>query len=159
MNIYDNGGKIGIGLSNPSAQLDLNMPAGVYEKLFLTKVSDANDDHFRKENATGVSGQFIPYLIGRHASDNRTALFLRGEIDTTNDSGTSPVVSFDAGATSSAITTRPLFMWSNNFESKMVMTAGGFNAWSDLSTYRLQAGRFRQNNFRRGTGAAFYQLA
>lgn len=119
-------GNIGIGTSVPTANLEIATTSAVgAETLFKVRVSDATQDHFRIGNATLTDQQFIPTLYGYHVSDNRSALYLTGAIESSNDTGTFPVMVFDSRLTASVVATRPLFAWDSYGNRKMVLNADG----------------------------------
>ncbi|MCR9250198.1 MAG: hypothetical protein NXI20_07215 [bacterium] len=96
------------------------------EKALEVTVPDSPTDFFRISNSTSGTGQFIPYLIGYHDTDNRLSLMVSGQTSAQNDTGTNPLLSFDARLISNQpITTRPLFEWKSHSQRKMLMKANG----------------------------------
>lgn len=121
-------GKLGVGTETPETTIHVETPGvtGSGERLMKLTVSDASQDYLQFNNATGANNQFIPVVKGYHTSDNRTALYLSGEIAPGNDAGNSPVMIFDARVTGAAVTTRPAFAWTTYSQTRMTMLANGY---------------------------------
>ena len=124
MKIHTNG-NVGIGVTIPKSKLDILTPATAYESFFRVKTSDAPGDELLINNATETNGQFIPNIVGKHTSDNRSALYLTGSIDESNDAGNKPIMTFDSRIVSKNVTTRPLFGWDSYGQRKMTLSAKG----------------------------------
>lgn len=111
---------VGIGTSTPSKLLHVNAAAiGTgRESLFYGTVSDgAALDVFTVGNATQTDNIFSPVFIGRSESTAMTGLTFRPLAPTTSDTGTVPLMQFQAAldstadalnGTMSAVVTRPL---------------------------------------------------
>ena len=119
-------GKVGLGTDSPTAHLHLNVPSisGV-EKAFKVQISDAVSDYFQIQNGTGVHNQFIPRLLGYRESDNRTVMGLSAEVPDANDTGSNPMLAFDARRVGGKILNRPLFQWNSYTTNYMTMSATG----------------------------------
>lgn len=125
-NSYFNGGNIGIGTNDPTASLEINTPAiAGTETLLKLRVSDAAQDYLRIGNGTGGNAQFLPNLVGYRVSDSRPSLYLTASTETTMDTGSDPLMTFDSRTTSATIITRPLFSWDSYGNRKMILTANG----------------------------------
>ena len=119
-------GKVGIGSTAPSANLEITSSAiAGAETLLKLNVTDAPKDYLKIANSTGADGQFLPSIEGYHVSDNRSALYLTGSIDDLNDNGVSPIMVFDSRRSGLAVTTRPLFAWDSYGTRKMILTSNG----------------------------------
>lgn len=109
--------------------------SGTRETILQASVSDAGNDAFHIFNATTVDGSFAPGFSGSRFSSNLFALGFIAQTNAANDTGTSPLMLFEARRTDSltdpnngslsAITTRPLFAWQTFGSEYMRMTAGG----------------------------------
>jgi hypothetical protein len=119
-------GNVGIGTSSPDNTLHIIADAvSGPENTLKIGVSDATSDYFQIKNSTSSTSQFIPTLKGYHVSDNREALYLTGEISSSNDTGTRAIVTFNARVSSASVQVRPLFKWSNYTSTKMILTSSG----------------------------------
>ena len=118
-------GNLGIGVTNPSAKIELLTPATSFEAFLKLKTSDSANDYFTINNATGANGQLIPNLVGQHTSDNRQALYLSGRIGENNDVGTEPIMIFDSRITNRPVNNRPLFGWDSYGKRRMTLDAKG----------------------------------
>ncbi len=96
------------------------------EKALEIKVPDSSTDFFRINNSTGSAGQFIPYVVGYHDTDNRHALVISAQTDASRDTGTNALLTFDARLSNNqVISNRPLFEWKSYTQQKMVLDADG----------------------------------
>lgn len=122
-------GKVGIGTTTPTAPLQVQGTAipSTNENLAYFTVSDAPGAYFGIGNGTTFDGSFHPKLFGRQSSlSNGSAANYAGVIDSTQDSGSTAVVNFQAHLdTSSPVVTRPIFQWSNWSTKLMTMDADG----------------------------------
>ncbi len=120
-------GNVGIGVPIPAFKLDIMSSDSVaYEQLLRLRTNDApSGDYFSVINTTGTGGRFIPALVGSHVSSNSQALLFIGNISSSQDTGNSPVFTFDARANSSPVSVRPLFEWRSYTSQKMVLSADG----------------------------------
>ena len=96
------------------------------ERLFQGTVSDADGDYMFFNNATGANTHFIPSIWGSKSTDSSWAMIFYASCDTDNDTGSTPLVLYNARAWITGedviqpfsnfqqITTRPLFQWRNN---------------------------------------------
>jgi len=125
-NIFPATGKVGIGLTSPSSQLEMLTPAtsGI-ESLMKLRVSDAASDYFEITNGTGLLSTFLPAIKGRVISTYNTALFVVGETDAANDVGTIPLSLFDSRLGAAKVNNRPLFGWASYGTRYMTMLANG----------------------------------
>ncbi len=121
----DNNGDVGIGTTDPGAKIDLLTDLTSFESFLQAKTKDAPEDYFALKNATGANGQFIPNLIGRHTSDNRSALYLSGWIKEGNDQGDNPIMTFDSRIEGKPAINRPLFGWDSHGQRRMTLLANG----------------------------------
>jgi hypothetical protein len=126
--------KIGIGLTNPQYLLDIKNPATTTaENPLNISVADAPTDFLRVWNGTGAANNFMPVIVGYKGSSSLApALGVLGSVPASSDNfsySSQPVVSFstrrDFPTGGSAITTRPLFTWSNYTTTHMGMAANG----------------------------------
>jgi hypothetical protein len=109
---------------------------GVRESILRAKVSDAGDDAFHVFNGTSLDGRFTPGFSGSafSASAQRALQFV-AQTNSSNDTGTTPLMSFEARRTTSTtdpnngtlsdIVTRPLFEWRNVTGSLATMAPSG----------------------------------
>jgi hypothetical protein len=103
------------------------------EQIAHFRVSDASGDNFYIANNSNSNGVFVPQLMGSRNISNQPALTLMGQTTAGNDSGTNPVVRFDArrfsgdelNGTFTSIATRPLFEWANNGTALMTLSTTG----------------------------------
>ena len=121
--ITDTGSKIGIGLTNPSSQLHIRSTAvpSAGEIIAQFDVSD-DSSYLRISNSTSANNTFIPTLETYNTS-NQTALYTLA--NGTTDTGTEPLLIFDARIGAAQVATRPLFQWSNYGNVKMTMSPTG----------------------------------
>ena len=132
---YFNGGNLGLGTSNPETLLDLEVDAiSGGEKAMEIQAADAPTDRFYISNGTGVSGRFIPSLVGEVSSNaSIPSLFMTATTMWNNDVGTAPLMVFDSRRTNvsgafypgGVLINRPLFQWRSYTVPKMTMTANG----------------------------------
>ena len=127
-------GNLGIGVTNPSAKIELLTSATSFEAFLKLKTSDSANDYFTINNATGANGQLIPNLVGQHTSDNRQALYLSGRIGENNDVGTEPIMIFDSRITNRPVNNRPLFGWDSYGKRRMTLDAKGNLGVGTLNT-------------------------
>jgi len=124
-NAYFNA-NVGIGTTVPTASLEINAPAITgTETLVKLRVSDAIDDYLKIGNGTNANAQFLPNLLGYRISDSRPSLYLTASTETTMDTGSDPLMTFDSRTTSATIITRPLFSWDSYGNRKMILNANG----------------------------------
>lgn len=105
------------------------------ETIFRARVSDAGNDAFHIYNATSVDGSFAPGFSGSRFSSNLFAMAFIAQTDAANDTGTNPLMIFEARRTTSQtdpnngtlspITTRPPFSWQSSTTEYMRMFANG----------------------------------
>ena len=123
---FTSNGNLGVGTRSPSSKLEIRAQPVLSESFIKLKTSDSQDkDFFEIKNSTGVAGQFIPGIIGRHTSDNRQALYLNAYINEDNDLGTKPLMTFDSRIDGSPVVNRPLFSWDSFGNTKMTLSADG----------------------------------
>ncbi|WP_166923975.1 coiled-coil domain-containing protein [Flavobacterium poyangense] len=124
--LIDHQGNVAIGATAPTANLELKSSTLVeYETLLKVGVLDAPQDHFKISNSTGIAGQFIPSLSAYHVTDNRAAMYLIGNTEAANDTGTEPLIIFDSRRMTGSIEVRPLFSWDSYGVKKMTLNANG----------------------------------
>ena len=131
-------GNVGIGLNNPTSPLQVRSTAipGDTETIAQFDVSD-DSSYLRIQNATGANSNFIPTLHGRN-SNTRTALYLLG--NGTTDTGTDPLIHYNARIGEAQVATRPLFQWNNYDSIKMIMLANGnLGIGTETPSYKLDA--------------------
>jgi len=108
----------------------------VRESILRAKVSDAGDDAFHVFNATSVDSRFTPGFSGSaFSAASQRALQFVAQTTSANDSGATPLMSFEARRTTSTtdpnngtlsdIVTRPLFEWRNVTGSLATMAPSG----------------------------------
>jgi len=109
---------------------------GVRESILRAKVSDAGDDAFHVFNGTSLDGRFTPGFSGSafSASAQRALQFV-AQTNSANDTGTTPLMSFESRRTTSTtdpnngtlsdIVTRPLFEWRKATGSLATMAPSG----------------------------------
>jgi len=123
-----NNGNIGVNVT-PTMPLQIQGTAipSTNENLFRATVSDVAGTHFTIQNGTAGDGVFVPKVLGRQSSaSNEVAVNYAGVIDSTQDSGTNPVVVFQSHLhTLASVVTRPLFQWKNWATNIMTMLANG----------------------------------
>ncbi|MBU1705414.1 tail fiber domain-containing protein, partial [Patescibacteria group bacterium] len=109
----------------PSTNLEVNAPAIALDDEYLLKlgVSDAANDHLTFLNGTTANGAFAPTIWGNYDFDNqRAGLTLFSNI--TADTGTNPVMKFDAWSNlSGGPTTRPAFEFMSGGNQILTMDA------------------------------------
>ena len=116
-------GKVGVGLINPASQLHVRGIAIPSDREILAQF-DVSDDssYFRISNVTGTDGNFIPSLEGYNSTEKIAMYFLANGA---TDSGTEPLINYNARIGQAPVVTRPLFNWSNYNSNKMTMLANG----------------------------------
>jgi hypothetical protein len=165
-------GDVGIGTNSPQGRLDVLVPsaASTRETIFRARISDAGNDAFHIYNGTIVDGALLPGFSGSRFSSNGVALIFNAMTDATNDSGTNPLMIFEAKRTSSvtdpnngthtAITTRPLFAWAIPGSTLMQMFANGnlaLNSTTDNGARLQVAGNVTTTG--NITGASSFEIA
>lgn len=119
-------------------------PATSAEQIASFGVSDVSTDLFEITNSSQLANQFIPTLWGHQQSDNRFVMRLFATTNTTNDSGTNPLMifrtelrsalnlnaptegnTFPWGTVAANVATRPLFAWENGNTQLMRIAANG----------------------------------
>lgn len=131
-------GNVGIGLNTPISPLQVRSTAipGDAETIAQFDVSD-DSSYLRIQNATGTNSNFIPTLHGRNSS-NRISLYLLG--NGTTDTGTDPLIYYNARIGEAQVATRPLFQWNNYDSIKMIMLANGnLGIGTETPSYKLDA--------------------
>jgi hypothetical protein len=97
--------------------------ANTAEEIARFRVADDSDSYFKIINGTTADGYFAPKLLGYFAGTTMPGLTLHG--DALTDSGTVPIVAFNASIAGGAASTRPLFQWQENGTARMTMDAAG----------------------------------
>lgn len=117
-------GNIGLGTKTPQTLIDGSKSAVTgNEALFRFAVSDDSVGRLELNNATSTDGLFIPRIQGRSGSSN-AALINDGLI--TNDTGTNPVIVYNAAKTAGgAVVNRPLVVYRNNNAALVTFAANG----------------------------------
>lgn len=124
--VIDNAGNVGIGTLTPTAPLHVNVIASpsTGETLANFTVSDDPTSNLKILNNTGTDAVFIPNIF---STGSHTSQALRITANTLNDTGTTPIMTFDARKNnSSEVSTRPLFSWTNYGTDKMIMNSLGY---------------------------------
>jgi hypothetical protein len=117
-------GRIGIGTTAPDAKLHIVANAlSTTEIVQRWDVSDATDQNLTILNATNTVNRFLPTLRARNFDNNNSCLFL--QCQTNQDSGTNPLLVFDARLVAGQVVNRPLFHWNSFTTTYMTMIAGG----------------------------------
>jgi hypothetical protein len=121
-------GKVGINVT-PAVPLHVKSIAipSTNEDIVRLEVSDAPGAYLAFNNASTIDGVFLPHVVGRQSSsNNQSAIIQGGYIDTTQDSGSSPVTVFrSALATLTQVVTRPIFAFRNWSTTVMTILANG----------------------------------
>jgi hypothetical protein len=119
-------GAVNITNSLSAQTLNITTPStpSTQEVLATFKVDDSLQNLIFR-NAVTTDGLFVPVIVGQNTTTNNTNLIIRGETDSTNDNGTSPLVLFDGRLTGGTVTTRPLFQWRSFSTNYMTMLANG----------------------------------
>ena len=118
---------VGVGISSSllaPLHIKADAIAGTGEAILYAEIADASGGFFSISNGTGTNGQFLPIFRGR-ANTSVTSMFFLGETTAANDSGSNPIVRFDARRVGATAVTRPLFSWYNYLSKKMEMNAAG----------------------------------
>ena len=111
-------------LNSGRADFISNAIASAAEEIIRFQVSDSTTQ-LRVSNGTTADGVFAPSIVSVQNNTNITALGLTGQILDVDDTGTSPINTYTARRTGSAVTTRPLFRWRNFTTNLMDITADG----------------------------------
>ncbi len=116
-------GNVGIGPQTaPSAKLHVTEDAVNEAGIARFDVSDASG-YIQIENKDGDATEFAGMIIGNTSVTDNEALTLRAIV---NDSGTQPSMEFNARTSGgSAISSRPLFAWTNFTTTEILMDASG----------------------------------
>ena len=121
-------GNVGIGTTNPTAALSVRSTAvpSAGENLATFTVTDSTAT-LGIQNASNSDGIFLPSLVANQAIGvNQTALNLTGYINSADDTGTNPIMTFRSALNSfTGATTRPLFDFRNWSTSIMTIAASG----------------------------------
>lgn len=125
-NNYPPSGNVGLGTGTPKSKLDVVADAkSGFEEILRLRVTDAPNDYLMFSNATSSASTFIPGIWGKYTADQRPAIFFGGEIISDNDSGSSPVVVFDARSSGTFLSHRNAFLWRNYTNELMVLSPTG----------------------------------
>jgi hypothetical protein len=128
---------------NVNKELNINAPviAG-REILFKCKVNDDADSLFLIANQTSTASKFFPLICGI-TGDNGTPFSFTGFTLPANDTGTDPLIRFFARATTSltdpvngtysAISTRPVFQFTNHTTNLLTILANGRIGLSNIT--------------------------
>jgi|694.fasta_scaffold84813_5 hypothetical protein len=128
--VFESGGKVGINVVPSVGSSTLNVKATAVpsagESIASFAVSDSSAS-FSIQNAANTDSLFIPSLVGNQATGtNQIALNLTGYINSADDTGTTPIMSFRSALTSLApSTTRPAFDFRNWATTLMTIAASG----------------------------------
>jgi hypothetical protein len=123
-------GNIGIRTTSSSYPLTIEAASGSAnaENVFKAQVQDA-DGYLDIVNGTTANGVFSPFIRGIQSGSNTVALGIQTRIQTTDDTGTSALISMGARyANNTAISsssTRPLFVFQNYTSSMVQIMANG----------------------------------
>jgi hypothetical protein len=122
--IFDDGTNVGINITSPLTKFHVRSTAvaATNETIARFDVSDDTSSYFRILNAYTQDAVFGPSIEGKNSS-TYTGLYVIG--NGTTDTGSNPLMIFDARMGSSAVSTRPLFQWSNYNTAVMTMIASG----------------------------------
>jgi len=129
---YDNG-NVGIGVSNPTFNLDVVSSGGTtsFEDIARFRTIDSTD-YLALTNAISTDGTFNPVLRAFNNTNVSTNFYLQSVIDPSVDTGVNPLimlqgrVSTDPGNVSwSGVTTRPIIRVRNNSSNLLDITADG----------------------------------
>ena len=122
-------GKVGIGTTVPTAPLHVQTTAvpSTNESIARFTVSDAAGAEIKIINASSVDGRFVPEISALQGLNTDTAFKQTSIIDTTQDSGTTPVTLFvtGLGTIATAIVTRPLYQFRNAATNLLTILANG----------------------------------
>ena len=116
-----------------SPSIMINKP-GIFSfgEIFLEgTTTHTPNDYFRILSGTSANNYLYPMLQGHVEGGNSYTLGLSGETTAALDTGSTPMVVFDARRTNDRIYNRPLFQWTSRFTSWMTMTADG---WLGIGT-------------------------
>jgi hypothetical protein len=127
--IYNNNsGFVGVGTATPSAPLEVQGgSAGLTNILKITKAG-GSQNYFSIFSNTSNTSRFDVSFLGVNNSDTNAAIQFIGGVDAAYDTGSNPIVTFQArrGATAgSAVSLRDLFNFSNYGTSVMRIKANG----------------------------------
>jgi hypothetical protein len=122
--ITDDGTNIGVGTTSPLVKFHVRTSAAsaFNENIARFDVGDDTSSYFRIANAYTQDAVYGALIEGKNSS-TYTGLYVIG--NGTTDTGSNPLMIFDARMGSAAVTTRPLFQWSNFNTAVMTMTASG----------------------------------
>jgi flagellar biosynthesis chaperone FliJ len=131
----DNGDdtQITIPSSGGKIQIDKNFIYD-WEDILKIRVTDAPNDFFKIRNATGLNSKFVPWILGSNQTDSRVSLFISGVTNYAYDTGSEPLIIFDARKytdtdnliNGTSISNRSLFDWRSYTTSYMRMNANGY---------------------------------
>ncbi|WP_394992727.1 tail fiber domain-containing protein [Emticicia sp.] len=133
---YDNGDNTNVNIP-PNGRINLLRDAensSALEEFKRFKVSDAPYDFLSIRNATVTNNNFIPWIFAHNQTDARVSLFISGVTNYDYDTGSEPVIVFDARkytdpntslAGGAAISNRSLFQWRNYITNYMTLSANG----------------------------------
>lgn len=109
--------------------------SGTRETILRAKVSDSGNDAFHIYNATIADNSLVPGFSGSRFSSNSIAIQFVAQTNSSNDTGTAPLMLFESRLTDSqtdpnngnlsAVSTRPLFAWQTFNSEKMRMLVNG----------------------------------
>lgn len=156
-----------------NSKLNIVTPAvaGTREVLFSAKMTDDNSSVLQIGNGTSVDGRFAPALVGYASNSVNSGIMFRGLSSTASDTGTAPMVEFQAARTNNAsnpndgtlssIVTRPLFLFSNQsdpvlkiFADRSIM-AYGLAGTGDRMVVADSTGVLKTQAIPQGGGSGF----
>ena len=131
--IYYNDGNVGIGVSNPTFNLDIVSSGGTssFEDIARFRTIDSTD-YLAITNAVSTDGSFNPVFRSFNNTNTSTNLYIQSVIDPSVDTGTNALIMLQGRVTTepgvdpwSGVTTRPIVRVRNNSTNLLDVTADG----------------------------------
>jgi len=131
--IYYNDGNVGIGVSDPTFNLDIVSSGGTssFEDIARFRTIDSTD-YLAITNAVSTDGSFNPVFRSFNNTNTSTNLYIQSVIDPSVDTGVNPLIMLQGRVTTnpgvdpwSGVTTRPIVRVRNNSANLLDVTADG----------------------------------
>lgn len=151
-----NGSSIGINTPSPNHSLDINSPAfnNQVEDIVRLRVTDDAVSYLSLQNSTIGDSSFVPSIQGMTSLANYAGLGLVARIEQADDSGSDPIMVFNAvrwdGAADQDPQNRNLYSFRNSTDNDLlnIDKSGNVGIGTSTPAERLHvAGRIRLDNY------------